>query len=145
MIHHPSGDVLLDLILDDLPPATVNNEHVADCEHCAEELDALRTLQASFEWAHAEPMPDAWMDAVLARIEEERNPLAAASLRELFAESLPTLGLASVTVLGCVTLFAPGGELGHPAGLLFYSVSAGALAAGWEAMQSLKDDELTSA
>jgi hypothetical protein len=89
-------------------------------------------------------MPDAWMDAVLARIEQEGSLVAEASIPELFAESIPTLGLASVTVAACVTLFAPGGDLGHPAGLLLYSVSAGALAAGWEVMQSLKSDELTS-
>lgn len=145
MIHHPSGDLLLDLILDDPPPATEHDAHVAGCEYCATELDALRTLRASFEWAQAEPMPDPWMDAVLAQIAEERSPSAEASLPELFAESLPTLGLASVTVLACVTLFAPGGELGHPAGLLLYSVSAGALAAGWEVMQGLKGDQLESA
>jgi anti-sigma factor RsiW len=145
MNHHPSGDLLLDLVLDDLPPATERDAHVAGCETCATELDALRSLRASFEWAQAEPMPDPWMDAVLAQISEERSPGAEASLPELFAESLPTLGLASVTVLACVTLFAPGGELGHPAGLLLYSVSAGALAAGWEVMQSLRDAELKSA
>ncbi len=145
MIHHPTQDVLLDLLLEDLPPATEHDAHVAGCEYCATELDALKTLQASFEWAQAEPMPDPWMDAVRARLAEERSPGAEASLPELFAESLPTLGLASVTVLACVTLFAPGGDLGHPGGLLLYSVSAGALAAGWEVMQVLKGDKLESA
>ncbi len=145
MTHHPSGDLLLDLILDDLPPATEHDAHVAGCEHCATELEALRTLRASFELAQEEPMPDPWVDAVLARIAEERSLGTEASLPELVAESLPTLGLASVTVLACVTLFAPGGELGHPAGLLLYSVSAGALAAGWEVVQGLKDSKLESA
>jgi hypothetical protein len=144
MTHHPTGDLLLDLALDDLPPAPDRDAHVAGCNQCATELDTLRNLRSSFEWAQAEPMPDAWMDAVLARIEQERSSVTEASLRELFAEALPTLGLATVTVLGCVTFFVPGGELGHPAGLLFYSVSAGTLAAGWEVMQRRKDDELTS-
>lgn len=145
MIHHPTQDVLLDLVLDDPPPTTEHDAHVVGCEHCATELHALGTLRTSFEWAQAESMPDAWMDAVLGQIAEERSPGAETSLPELFAESIPTLGLASATVLACVTLFAPGGELGHPAGLLLYSVSAGAVAAGWEVMQSLKGDELESA
>lgn len=144
MSQHPSGDVLLDLVLDDLPRITGHDTHVEGCERCANEVAALSTLRSSFEWAQAESMPDAWMDAVLARMEEEESPLVVTSVPELIAESLPTLGLASVTVLACVTLFAPGGDLGHPAGLLLYSVSAGALAAGWEVMQSLKGHELES-
>ena len=138
-----SRDVLLDLILTEGEARFEPDSHVAACATCTEELGALRPIVDSLLYAQAEPMPEAWMRNIMVSVYEESRSGKAVSLPGLFADSLPTLGLASVTVLACVAVLAP--ELGHPIGLLTYSLSAGALAAAWEVRQSLKDDDLTSA
>ena len=140
----PSSEVLLDLLLDLEDSEARQRAHVAGCSACSRELESMRALVSSLQWAMTEPMPEPWAEAVLAQVEAEAKHEEKASVPVLVAESLPTLGLASITVLACVALFVPGGELGHPLGLLVYSVSAGAVAAAWEVMQTLKGKELRS-
>lgn len=133
----PSFDVLVDLVMDDLPASSDVATHAWACPRCGAELRALRAVVRALDVARSEPVPEEWTERILARVRETEASVSAVAAPAGVVHSVRTLVLASVTVLAAVLLFAPGGA-GSPTGLFAYSLAAGVVAAGMEALRDRK-------
>ena len=132
-----SPDALVDLLLDGRDASAEDAAHVEVCPRCRAELTALQAVVQALEGARRVSVPEEWTERILARVRQEPEPPR--RLPWVVAHSFRTLGLAFLTVLAAVFMFAPGG-VGSPKGLFGYALSVGAAAAGMEVLRRGKPD-----